>query len=530
MADISENKAAILLIDDDPGMRETLKDILVDIGYQVMTFASGKEAIKEIRKGLFDIILVDLKLPDVGGIQILEQAKEVNPESAVIVMTGYASLESAVEALNRGAFAYIIKPVNVDEIKVVIQKAIHQTRLFKENQNLIDELQITRRKLEKTVNELENAGRQLRAKEQALRDSKNKFQGLVETLHDRVWEIDPQGHYTYVSPRVRDYLGYEPEELLGKTPFELMPPEEMKRVAQIFESLAAEKKSIIALENTNLHKDGRPVVLETSGLPFYDANGNFKGYRGADRDITERKKAEEKIRELNATLEQRVQERTAELEAFAYSISHDLRAPLRAIDSFARIMTESHSAHVGKEGHHCLTVIQDNCRQMDRLIQGLLTFSRLSRQPLNKQKTDIHDLVNSVLKDFNVERKEHGVKIVLGHLPSCEADPVLLRQVLFNLISNAIKFTRQRKEARVEIGSRHEENRCMYFIRDNGVGFDMQYVHKLFNVFARLHRAEDYEGTGLGLAIVQRIILRHGGRVRIESEVNKGTTVYFTLA
>lgn len=157
MADISEKKATIILVDDDEGMRETLRDILVDEGYQVMMFASGKEALKEIRKGLFDIVIVDLKLPDVGGIQILEEAKEVNPESAVIVMTGYASLESAVEALNRGAFSYIIKPFNIDEVKVVIKKALHQIKLFKENQNLIDELQLTRRKLEKTVKESENA-------------------------------------------------------------------------------------------------------------------------------------------------------------------------------------------------------------------------------------------------------------------------------------------------------------------------------------------------------------------------------------
>lgn len=156
-SDITEKKATILLVDDEPGMRETLKDILVDEGYEVTIFASGKEAVKEIRKGLFDIVMVDLKLPDVGGIEVMEEAKEVNPESAVIVMTGYASLESAVDALNRGAFSYIIKPFNMDEVKVVIKKAVHQIRLFKENQNLIDELQLTRRKLEKAVKELENA-------------------------------------------------------------------------------------------------------------------------------------------------------------------------------------------------------------------------------------------------------------------------------------------------------------------------------------------------------------------------------------
>lgn len=501
-----------------------------------------------------------------------------------------------------------------------------------------------------------------------LQANEQKYRALVETTSDWIWEVDRNGIYTYASPQVKPLLGYAPEEVLGKTPFNLMPQDEAQRMGSLFAAIVADGKPFANLENINLHKNGRRVVLETSGIPIFDDQGHLRGYRGVDRDITERKRVEEalrvsernlamtlksigdaviatdigggvvrmnvvaerltgwplseaqgrpltdvfhiinqqtrepldnpvakvletgqvqglandtvlvsrqgveriiadsaaaivddetgqtagvvlvfrdvtevyaaqqerkrveeEIRKLNETLEQRVQERTAELEAFAYSISHDLRAPLRAIDSFARIMRENHGSHVGSEGQHYLQVIQDNCRQMDRLIEGLLTFSRLSQQPLNKQKVDVHDLVNSVLKDFNAERKERCVKIILGNLPSCEADPVLLRQVFFNLLSNALKFTRQKKEAFIEIGSR-EESRCVYFVKDNGVGFDMRYVHKLFNVFSRLHRAEDYEGAGVGLAIIHRIILRHGGRVWIEAEVNKGTTVCFTLA
>ena len=349
----------------------------------------------------------------------------------------------------------------------------------------------------------------------------------IATSIDAIVFADPKGILTYVNQAFLKMWGYaSAEEVLGKPAADFW---QYKEKAELI-TKALKAQGGWEGEPTGNRKDGSLFDVQLSSSLVKDETGKIICVMGSFKDITARNRAEEEIRKLNESLEQRVTERTAELEAFAYSISHDLRAPLRAIDSFARIISESHSAHVGEEGQHCLQVIQDNCRQMDRLIEGLLTFSRLSRQPLNKQKVDIHDLINSVLKDFNAERKERGVKIILGDLPYCEADPVLLRQVLFNLLSNALKFTRQNKEALIEIGSRQEKSQCAYFIKDNGVGFDMQYVHKLFAVFARLHRAEDYEGTGVGLAIVLRIILRHGGRVWIESEVNKGTTVYFTLA
>jgi signal transduction histidine kinase len=226
---------------------------------------------------------------------------------------------------------------------------------------------------------------------------------------------------------------------------------------------------------------------------------------------------------------EQLQQANSELEAFAYSVSHDLRAPLRAINGFARILLEEHAPHLSDEAQRYLHLVRDNAQYMGQLIDDLLTFSRLSRQPLKLQRVVCADLVRQVLGELDGEQAGRRIDISIGALPVCQADPVLLKQVFVNLLANALKFTRQREAAVVAIGYREEGGERVYFVRDNGVGFDMQYAGKLFGVFQRLHRAEEYEGTGVGLAIVQRIIHRHGGRIWAEAAINQGTTFSFTL-
>ena len=249
-------------------------------------------------------------------------------------------------------------------------------------------------------------------------------------------------------------------------------------------------------------------------------------------------------------LERRVNERTAELEAFSYSVSHNLRAPLRAIDGFSRILLEEYQPQLAPEAQRHLQLVRDNTQQMGRLIDDLLAFLRLGRQRLQKQPVAPADLVRQALEDLRHEQEGRRVEMTIGDpsaalrqgsgqgsgeaLPVCQADPDLLKQVWVNLLSNALKFTRQREVARIEIGwipplSPPLPGEGCYFVKDNGMGFDMQYADKLFGVFQRLHRTEEYEGTGVGLATVQRIIHRHGGRIWAEAEVDKGATFYFTL-
>jgi light-regulated signal transduction histidine kinase (bacteriophytochrome) len=278
-------------------------------------------------------------------------------------------------------------------------------------------------------------------------------------------------------------------------------------------------------------KDGSAFEAEVIATMMPDGN-----LMGLIRDITERKQAEAQIQQLNNELEQRVIERTAqleaankELEAFSYSVSHDLRAPLRAVDGFSQAVLEDYGPQLPEPCREDLQTIRNGAQKMGQLIDDLLTFSRLSRLPLSKSTVDTGKLVRSVLAELNYKQKGRQIDVRIADLPPCQADPALLKQVWVNLLSNALKYTGKREAAVIEIGCAQEKGQNVYFVRDNGTGFDMKYAHKLFGVFQRLHRAEDYEGTGVGLAIVQRVVHRHGGRIWAESAVNSGATFYFTL-
>lgn len=255
----------------------------------------------------------------------------------------------------------------------------------------------------------------------------------------------------------------------------------------------------------------------------------------ARRLMLERRRAAEEQRR-RAELERRVAERTAQLEAanrelesFSYSVSHDLRAPLRAVDGFARMLEEDYGARLDEEGRRRLAVVRDSAQRMGRLIDGLLKFSRLGRAPLAASALDMAALVRGALEELGAAAAEPRVTIEIGALPAASGDPVLLRQVWLNLLENAVKFSARRDFPRIEVGGRGEEAQAVYWVRDNGAGFDMRYSDKLFGVFQRLHDPGEYPGTGIGLATVQRIVARHGGRVWAEGEPDKGATFYFSL-
>jgi light-regulated signal transduction histidine kinase (bacteriophytochrome) len=282
--------------------------------------------------------------------------------------------------------------------------------------------------------------------------------------------------------------------------------------------------------------DNQARWLAARAKVFFDQNGRPTRMLGINVDITDRKRAEEQLRVLNDELESRVNERTAqweatnrELESFTYSVSHDLRTPLRHMAGFSKLLIEEHSSKLSGDAQRYLGLIQESARQMGQLIDDLLNLGRVGRQDLGLQVTGLKTIVDEVVTQLREANPQRAIDWKIQPLPFVACDPALIKQVFANLLANAVKFTRPREHAVIEVGSTGGGPAPTIFVRDNGVGFSMKYANKLFGIFQRLHRPEDFEGTGVGLATVQRIIHKHGGRIWAEAELDKGATFYFSL-
>ena len=353
--------------------------------------------------------------------------------------------------------------------------------------------------------------------------------------HAIVAITDPQGKITYVNDKFCAISKYSREELLGQDHRIINSGHHPKEfIRDLWTAITRGK--VWKGEIKNKAKDGTFYWVDTTIVPFFDERGKPRQYVAIRADITERKEAEDQIRKLNEDLEERVHQRTQELEAaneelkaFSYTISHDLRAPLRAMGGFARILQMQLGDTLTPEAKHAMQRIQDNATKMGELIDGLLDFSSLNWRPVTKSKIKPGEVARSVFEELRHEFSGRQVEIQIDPMPSCEADPTLLKQVFVNLLSNAIKYSRDRHPAIIHVGSEKDGGETAYFVQDNGAGFNMEYAEKLFRVFQRLHTADQFAGTGVGLAIVQRIVQRHGGRVWAEAEEDRGAKFYFTL-
>jgi PAS domain S-box-containing protein len=330
----------------------------------------------------------------------------------------------------------------------------------------------------------------------------------------------------------QELLGYSEEQVLGKSDYDLFPKEQ----ADFFtgkDRIVLGGKTVVDIPEESIQTRDRGLrILHTRKIPVFDAAGKPRYLLGISEDITDRKEAERQIGELNEKLEQRAAELEAtnkELESFSYSVSHDLRSPLRAIDGFSLMLQEDYAALLDDEGKRLLQVIQDNSRKMAELIDDLLAFSKLGRQPIKAAEVDMTALAEEAFEELRANINHVPARIVMVQLPPARGDRALLRQVWVNLLSNALKYSGTRERALIEVTGQLNGTQTMYTVKDNGVGFDMQYYAKLFGVFQRLHSAEEFPGTGVGLAIVQRVVTRHGGRVWAEGKLNEGATFHFSL-
>ena len=366
------------------------------------------------------------------------------------------------------------------------------------------------------------------------------FRALVEVAPQPIVAVDEQQRIVLFNARARDVFGYSLNEVLGQPLLMLLPERSRTEHSEVHVPAFASS----AVESRRMAERQEVFARRKDGSEF-PAEAGISRVRVGDRtllmavleDISARRRHEDEIRALNEELERRVIERTAELEAatrelegFSYSVSHDLRAPLRAIDGFSRILLDEYAAQLPAEAHRYLDVVRANAQRMGRLVDDLLAFSRLRNAELNRETLDLGTLTRDVIAELERDIGEREVRFTVQPLPPAHGDHALLRQVLVNLLGNALKFTRPRVVAEIEVGVEDADGEHVYFVRDNGVGFDMEYSGKMFGVFQRLHRDDEFEGTGVGLAIVQNIVIRHGGRVWAEAAVDQGTTVYFNLA
>jgi PAS domain S-box-containing protein len=373
--------------------------------------------------------------------------------------------------------------------------------------------------------------RKVQERTAALSEANALLQALMDNIPDHIYFKDTQSRFIRNSRSQATLLGLQdPSETVGKTDFDFFP-----HAAQSYadeQEVMRSGKPHVDFEEWVVWPDGRETWVTTTKMPLRNSEGQTIGIFGISHDITERKRAEQAIRQLNADLEaqaEQLQAANKELEAFSYSVSHDLRAPLRAIDGFTRILVEDYESLLDEEGKRICGVISREARRMGQLIDDLLSFSRLGRKEMYTSRIDMNALAAAVFEELIKEETRERIDFELARLPMARGDTSLIRQVWVNLLSNAIKFTSKKERSVIEVGSKHTREENIYYVRDNGAGFDMEYANKLFGVFQRLHSESEFSGTGVGLAIVQRIVRRHGGRVWAQGEAEKGATFYFAL-
>jgi PAS domain S-box-containing protein len=499
----------ILMVEDEVADANLVRHILLKAGLGVhFKRVDTRDAfLRELDKNPPDVILSDHGLPSFSGFTALILAREKMPTIPFIFVTRDLDEEVLVRSLKEGAANYISKST-LPRLAPAILEALDEKKIH----------------LQRDVqNDLTRKG--------------DLFHSYIEPIEEiGICLLDQNGFILHWNRGVNELTHFQSDKLTGKHYSIFFMPEEIEKNVpnQKLELTIAYEKS--EGEGKGIREDGSSYWFKSFFTLVRDEEKKIVGFTMVFFDISEQKTLVDRCQYQNSKLHRKhqdkimeVEELDKEMEALSYSISHDLRAPLRHIGGFVTILQESASSHLDANSRGYLKIISDSVKEMDLLIQNLLSYSRMGRIEMHKMQFSLDAVLKMVLKELNDKLANKKIDLVIGKLPNAFGDPHLIRIVFLNIFSNALKFTENRASPKIEIGSHSTSQEVIVYIRDNGIGFDMKYANKLFGVFQKLHSGKEFKGAGIGLANVKRVIRRHGGRVWAEGHVDHGATFYFSL-
>lgn len=491
---------SLLYVEDEPVTRDAVCALIrrrfpkLDIS----TAENGREGVARFRELSPDLVITDVKMPQMHGIEMSRVIKGESPATPIIVTSAHSDMDFMIEAIEIGISRYVMKPIDKDKLFQAIRDCVTGIvlkRRVEEQQRFID-----------------------------------KLKSAVEQGPSMVVIFDASGAIEYVNPKFTEVTGYTLEEIVGE-PLRFLDPEAASPTLskELWGALNEGRTWSGELESRK--KSGESYWESVSIAPMQASEGVAQ-FVAVKEDITAKKEAQRQIELLNTRLEERAKDlevANKELESFSYTVSHDLRTPLTNINGYCQVILELYNEGLNDQCRDFIRIMLTETVNMNKLIKTLLEFSRVTRRELKRESVDLSQIASAVAAECRIREPQRQVEFTIPEGVNVVGDANLMRVVMTNLVQNAFKYTGKKEEAHIEFGVTEEGEEKVYFIRDDGAGFDMAQADRLFGAFQRLHPASEFKGTGVGLATVQRIIQRHGGRIWAEAEVDRGATFYFTL-